>query len=352
MRPKNRVYCYACQRSKMLFDSKAKADNFIAYNSEGIMEENGKAPVRSYYCELCGGYHVTSNPSVMAGEGMNHRDQMLVNKLDVYKKVTQDYLKFHDDMSRKIEKAKRQMYLGNIQDIISLADEFQIDSETLLALPIKTRSKCMTLRQRVEMYSDIASQMISILKLPKEDIQRKIEFENPTRREELLAKMVNSSILIREYEEQFECIEQLMNDEKWEDANYILTILREKLADQKSPSVLKEITNNYQQKLDKISRCILEKKKSAKKEKLKEEKLNEELKSEKDIAAYKFAILTVIERIEKVKRTFEQNDLDACENELEIAEFLLDDFSFEDNNTKMLRNQIEMWKKKIAEGNE
>ena len=159
---------------------------------------------------------MTSNPSVMAGEGMNHRDQMLVNKLDVYKKVTQDYLKFHDDMSRKIEKAKRQMYLGNIQDIISLADEFQIDSETLLALPIKTRSKCMTLRQRVEMYSDIASQMISILKLPKEDIQRKIEFENPTRREELLAKMVNSSILIREYEEQFECIEQLMNDEKWE----------------------------------------------------------------------------------------------------------------------------------------
>ena len=40
MRPtKNRVYCYGCQRSKMLFESKAKADNFIAYNSEGMLED-------------------------------------------------------------------------------------------------------------------------------------------------------------------------------------------------------------------------------------------------------------------------------------------------------------------------
>ena len=353
MRPtKNRVYCYGCQRSKMLFESKAKADNFIAYNSEGILEENGKAPVRSYYCGLCGGYHVTSNPSIVAGESLNQRDQMLVNKLDVYKKVMQDYQKFHDDMSQRIEKAKRQMYLGNIQDIISLADEFQIDSETLLNLPIKTRSKCMTLRQRVEMYSDIASQMMSILKLPQEEIVEKIKFENPTRREELLAKMVNSSIVIKEYEEQFEHIEQLMHDEKWEDAKKILAVLKEKLAAQKGPSVLKEITNNYQQKLDKISRYISEKKKSIKKENLIEEKLNEELKSEKDVAAYKSAILNVIERIEKVKQAFEQNDMDTCENELEIAEFLMDDFSFEDDNTKLLRSQIDMWKEKIAEGNE
>ena len=67
---------------------------------------------------------------------------------------------------------------------------------------------------------------------------------------------------------------------------------------------------------------------------------------------YKASILSVIERIEKVKQAFEQNDLDTCENELEIAEFLMDDFSFEDDNTKLLRSQIEMWKKKIAEGND
>ena len=40
----------------MLFESQAKADNFILYNKEEIEEENGKAPVRSYYCRLCGGW--------------------------------------------------------------------------------------------------------------------------------------------------------------------------------------------------------------------------------------------------------------------------------------------------------
>ena len=62
MKPtKNKIFCVACKRPKMLFESQAKADNFILYNKEEIEEENGKAPVRSYYCRLCGGWHVTSN---------------------------------------------------------------------------------------------------------------------------------------------------------------------------------------------------------------------------------------------------------------------------------------------------
>ena len=36
----------------MLFESQAKADNFILYNKEEIEEENGKAPVRSYVGNL------------------------------------------------------------------------------------------------------------------------------------------------------------------------------------------------------------------------------------------------------------------------------------------------------------
>ena len=64
MKPtKNKIFCVSCKRPKMLFESQAKADNFILYNKEEIEEENGKAPVRSYYCRLCGGWHVTSNPS-------------------------------------------------------------------------------------------------------------------------------------------------------------------------------------------------------------------------------------------------------------------------------------------------
>ena len=61
MKPsKNKVYCYGCGRTKMLFESEKKALNFIKYNNLDILEESGKAPSRVYYCDLCCGYHLTS----------------------------------------------------------------------------------------------------------------------------------------------------------------------------------------------------------------------------------------------------------------------------------------------------
>lgn len=56
----NRVYCPCCYGSKVLFESEKKANDFIRYNKDLIAEQNGYAPVRSYYCEVCGGWHVTS----------------------------------------------------------------------------------------------------------------------------------------------------------------------------------------------------------------------------------------------------------------------------------------------------
>lgn len=64
MKPKkNRIYCNACGGVRMLFPTEKKADNFIRFNADEIMDETGKAPVRSYYCSLCGGWHVTSSSS-------------------------------------------------------------------------------------------------------------------------------------------------------------------------------------------------------------------------------------------------------------------------------------------------
>ena len=65
MRPtRNRYFCIAAKRIKMLFESESQAENFIKFNREEMEEFGGKAPVRSYYCSLCGGWHVTSNPNV------------------------------------------------------------------------------------------------------------------------------------------------------------------------------------------------------------------------------------------------------------------------------------------------
>jgi len=57
---KSSIFCPQCHKNKMLFVSKAKADNFMFFNCEKIKEESGYAPCRSYYCEACGGWHLTS----------------------------------------------------------------------------------------------------------------------------------------------------------------------------------------------------------------------------------------------------------------------------------------------------
>lgn len=57
---KNQFYCPASRKQKMLFKTEEEADRFIQYNGHIILDENGFAPTRSYYCKACGGWHVTS----------------------------------------------------------------------------------------------------------------------------------------------------------------------------------------------------------------------------------------------------------------------------------------------------
>ena len=93
MKPiKNQIFCVTCGRPKMLFETKAKADNFIKFKSSEMMEESGKAPIRSYYCEICGGYHVTSNNSKTHAEWLDIRDKVLAEEEDI-----RDLYLFHND---------------------------------------------------------------------------------------------------------------------------------------------------------------------------------------------------------------------------------------------------------------
>ena len=64
MKPKrNKVFCTDSHRTKIVFETEKKAENFIRFNADEMIEETGKAPVRCYYCASCGGWHVTSNPN-------------------------------------------------------------------------------------------------------------------------------------------------------------------------------------------------------------------------------------------------------------------------------------------------
>ena len=79
---KNTVFCYGCHKHKMLFESQAKAENFIKYNGDGILEENGKAPVRSYYCKICGGWHVKAITAVLTQRIMKIRGLLVSGKTE------------------------------------------------------------------------------------------------------------------------------------------------------------------------------------------------------------------------------------------------------------------------------
>ena len=159
MKPKNRVYCYGCQKSKMLFDTKKKADNFIQFNKEGILEENGKAPVRSYYCELCGGYHVTSSRSKAKGEKMDERDQTIVRTLNNYRHWESNYVSIRDVLTKKLKEAEDKMNEGEFKYIQLLYDEYQIDQNALLKMPLRIRSKFIVLLNKIRTLTEISIQV-------------------------------------------------------------------------------------------------------------------------------------------------------------------------------------------------
>ena len=261
MRPtKNRVYCYGCQRSKMLFESKEKADKFITYNSEGMLEENGKAPVRSYYCEMCGGYHVTSNPSLVAGESLNQRDQRMIEQFANYNKGADEHKKILEEISRKTDLAKRQMYLGHFQSIEQLYEDFQIDQKFLFSIPSAFRAKYIQRHQMVEMLKEVALQMDELLKLPKEEISQIIAFEEPSKREKTLATIINSFFIISECNECIDEIELLIKEKNWDEAQNKLTLFKSNMPEEKGTPIFKEYVSGFQKDILLLEKAIREKK--------------------------------------------------------------------------------------------
>ena len=122
MKPKIRYFCVACQRPKMLFETQEEADRFIAYNRGDILRGRRKAPVRSYYCEICGGWHVTSNPSKEDAKRLDVRDKALAEEVDKKvkanlkpKKIEKRKLSF-TEVDNKFDLAEQLMTKGNLDD--------------------------------------------------------------------------------------------------------------------------------------------------------------------------------------------------------------------------------------------
>lgn len=55
----SRILCPQCGRRKHLFETEKEAVLFLVYNGDLIESQNGKRPLRVYWCDACAGYHTT-----------------------------------------------------------------------------------------------------------------------------------------------------------------------------------------------------------------------------------------------------------------------------------------------------
>ena len=184
MKPtKNQIFCVACGRPKMLFETKAKADNFIKFNSSEIMEESGKAPIRSYYCEICGGYHVTSNNSKTHAEWLDNRDKVLAEEVDRRVKAN---LKPESNQKQTNQEPKSKGAKENKLDILEQLEQSDIlMTKGMLDEAGELLAKCRFRIQAVE-------QRMNVAKL-EGFIRCKDQMEKLMRKLERLKKWVKSS---------------------------------------------------------------------------------------------------------------------------------------------------------------
>ena len=84
-KPKNRVFCADALRQKMVFETKEKAERFMQYNNDKLEELNGKAPIRTYFCHCCGGWHLTSkeNRYEHHNQGMTDLERELLKEYGI-----------------------------------------------------------------------------------------------------------------------------------------------------------------------------------------------------------------------------------------------------------------------------
>lgn len=123
-KPKVRYFCLVINRPKMLFETKEKADRFIEFNEPEIKSEGKKRfkHLRSYYCDSCGGWHITSlNLTNEQIKKKNDKVKSIIDKTSKSKlkvKLTDEekaleYIKTFDLLSFGSRKKARKYFIDN-----------------------------------------------------------------------------------------------------------------------------------------------------------------------------------------------------------------------------------------------
>lgn len=231
----------------MLFEEKSEADNFIKYNHGGILEENGKAPVRSYYCELCCGYHVTSNPSVIDGERQDRKDSQLVKELTSITQAMDKFKVLGHDLSNRIQDCKDQMFIGGFREINELHDDLLPYRGLLEKLPLEEKARFATLFRRADFLYAIASKMEELVAVPDNELESYVNREFPAISEENF-KTIEMMVRLRKKEQSIHEMRSYPDAESREDYKLKIEEIGRYLTSIK-PIVGRKVTAAYRRKL-------------------------------------------------------------------------------------------------------
>ena len=73
---------------------------------------------------------------------------------------------------------------GEFKYIQLLYDEYQIDQNTLLKMPLRIRSKFIVLLNKIRTLTEISIQVEELINLPLEEIVKKTNYIKPTKEEQ------------------------------------------------------------------------------------------------------------------------------------------------------------------------
>ncbi|MCQ2216930.1 MAG: hypothetical protein MJZ33_00420 [Paludibacteraceae bacterium] len=340
MKPtKNKNFCYGAKRTKMLFETQAKADNFIKYNSAEMLETVKKAPVRSYYCQFCMGWHVTSNPNLEVGAELDQREQAAIDFIRKYsesEKMVRKQKKAEKPAMKSEREEKKERICWLVKMEICLLKYDYCTLENLFKEYEELYGEAKGIDGVKERYEEVCHAYSELQKV-NEDSEYEptlppkymVLAERIKLKKWLNLKLLDLMQFAESGDEQYE--EQLRVFKKdVEQSELIHTKARK--------AINKEISKYnaaYKQKHPEyVEQMILTKKRG---------------KGIKRKETYKKNLLEVIYTIESMEVNFNEGNVQKCKDDIKLCLGKLDELRLENSSTVLLRRHLSQWTEKIGE---
>lgn len=349
-KPKNKVFCYGCNKEKILFATQEKADNFIRFNSGEFLEKGKKAAMSSYYCRFCLGYHVTSNTNKASRKYFANRDRKEISKMRKAVNEQNAYLQNKDeniDYHQLLDKiVQSKIHLFETYLILGLFDQAQaVYQECLEEIkphnwPYELKNKLRKKHESIAYKGNLLQLSMRLCGSTDEELELRLA-DMDTKSQELMRKIIHNHNLVLILAKDLDCIQEalLKNEtvgiqEKLDECG---SIINEVLQTKGLKKPLAEYRQRFAALKERFTRIN-----SVHFESLKLEKYSHI--SEKK---YRQNLLAFIDRIETLTEAYEEGKYMWCRNYINSSLVMLDEFEVKDENTELIRKQLELWEERV-----